>query len=789
MKKLSLILTLITATLLVQAQVVVNVSANPNPNLSAWADRSETVTITITNSGPETQAKILSTLSLNGDLKAETQANAMPLVTLQRGVNIFRAEDIIPYSAVKVYQVNAQQIARTGQLPAGTYQYCVNVVDAQNQPLSRFPQSCRPFLISQIQPPVLVLPADKGEVRAPRPTFNWTPIAPIPQGMSINYRVLVFEVLPGQNPIQAAQSNRPILNHTSKALSMPWPPDWELPTSGQQLVWTVRAEDDEGNPIGENRGLAELRTFSWNNGQTKAAGGDPYTICVSHACYIKGVKLELTVPIDAATTGSTSYKISAYSIPIKYYATAAQVLNEFGTTGAPEVDDWIGYISSSDQAKYCDKNGFPIVNQVVYEVTKTNPNNYNGNTNTLHSSGVCFDYTSYTALATHYNAYNNSYADVPTGCSEGCIEGGSNPDNPITGGNFNAAGDEIDDITLDPVDDEDPIGGGITPGSGLPGKPANPQKPSLGNKPSKGNPYGNQNKAADGDGWTQCVNFTCRIKGSQVGIYVPSDAATTGSTQYKVVAYSTPIKYYATAAQVINEFGTTGAAEVDDWIGYISSSDQAKYCDKNGFPIQNQVVYEVTKTNPNNYNGNTNTLHASGVCFDYNNYTNLANHYNAYNGGYADLPTSCSEGCMEGGSNPNTPFGGGNVNAANEEIDDITLDPVDDDDPIGGGGIVNNWPNLEMAPENISNGIVVIDGNGIITLKQRMGRSKRVGNYCRVGDKFQVIGDDIDNDCDDPGAEMVSPCECPVAGVKAAVLSTLDCKSACKVLSKSIKRR
>ncbi len=449
------------------AQININVSSNPNPSIASWENQQEILVITVINSGEEMDLRFRTKIMLDGNVKAKTKTALMPDVTIERGSNQFFAEDVIPFSAVELSGVNTGNITRTGQLPAGNYQICIQLVDDRDQPVSSFQEKCAPLILTEIQAPVLIAPQAKARVNVnERPTFTWTPIAPTPQGVRPVYLLEVFEVLPGQNPIQAFRSNQPFISEEVEGQTQYWPVEWELPDASGHFIWSVQAQDGDGNPLGNSQGRAQPMEFyvGGGDGDIRIADGQEWTMCAGYVCKSKGVKLEIYVPWDAGTTGSTTYKISSWSVNISYYATADQVIAEFGTTGAPEVDDWIGYISSSSGLTYCDKNGFPIVNQVVYEVTKANPNNYNGNTNELHASGACFDYDSYTSLASHYNGYNGTYADVPTSCPGGCLEGGDNPDDPITGGNFNAANEEIDDISLEPTDGD----GGII-GGGLPG--------------------------------------------------------------------------------------------------------------------------------------------------------------------------------------------------------------------------------------------------------------------------------------------------------------------------------
>lgn len=455
------------ATCFCFGQITVQVKQNPTPNLSTWENRENIVTVTVNNRGPDIEARFNSIIKLDGATKASTNLEQMPMVTIERGINRFAIDEVMPYRAVTVSDVNAKNMARTGQLPAGNYELCVSLFDEGGKPLPTFHEACGFFLLTQVQLPILIGPFDNQVLRGNvRPTFSWTPATPVSPGTRVTYKLQVFEIMEGQGMMQALQGNRPLISEEVEGLTQYWPTEWDIPNNSS-FVWTVQALDDNGNPLGDNNGIAAPQAFKIDKGGmggNKAADGEPWTQCLSQVCHIKGVKLELYVPSDAITTGSTTYKVASYSINIQYYATASQVLAEFGTTGASEVSDWIGYISSASGITYCDKNGHLIVDQIVYEVTKTNPNDYYGETNELHASGACFNYGTYTALATHFNSHKGSTDNaVPTSCVEGCVGGGGiDPDHPGGGGGTNAAGQEIDDITLDPIDGD----GGVSPGGG-----------------------------------------------------------------------------------------------------------------------------------------------------------------------------------------------------------------------------------------------------------------------------------------------------------------------------------
>ncbi|MGB0167517.1 MAG: hypothetical protein ACPF8V_11750, partial [Luteibaculum sp.] len=321
----------------VQAQINVSIVPNPNPKLDEWEAGVSPVTVSVVNSGPEFEAKFFTSISLNGNMKAKTNFST-PLVTIARGTNTFRVEDVIPYSAVELFGVDQNKIARTGQLPAGNYELCVGLRDENGAPLSSFPDRCVPFFITSFQPPIAIMPIDGMQIMGnQRPTFNWTPLTPSPQGFRVDYRLRVYEVLQGQNAIQAVRGNRPIIDELTNGVTQFWPVEWELPEQGGFYVWQVQSLDEDGNGFGENNGFSEPQKFQIappGGGGQKIADGQEWTQCASFTCSIKGVNLAMYVPWDATTTGSTTYKIVAYSVNIKYYATADQVLNEFGTTGA-----------------------------------------------------------------------------------------------------------------------------------------------------------------------------------------------------------------------------------------------------------------------------------------------------------------------------------------------------------------------------------------------------------------------------------------------------------------------
>lgn len=266
-----------------QLKVSVNLSSRPDPYLSNWAQRQDVVVVTVVNStGNEVQAKFDCRVNKDGSLLARTKPEKMTVLSIPPGVSQYYGEDLVPLEAMSVTGGADQTAIRTGMLPAGLYEFCVGLLNPTTNAVISQPV-CRNFTMKSYQAPILMLPADKSEVAVgARPMMRWTAVNPRPD-FGLTYRVQVFEVYSGQTPINALRVNRPILDEPDlTGTQLLWPPDYELPRAGQQYIWTVRATDEKGAPIGEPDGYATPFTFSVprapgakdGGSETTSTGGD-----------------------------------------------------------------------------------------------------------------------------------------------------------------------------------------------------------------------------------------------------------------------------------------------------------------------------------------------------------------------------------------------------------------------------------------------------------------------------------------------------------------------------------
>lgn len=261
-----------------QVKLQLIMSSNPSRYLADWEKKTETATLQVTNLGASVAAKLSAKVTLDGVLKAATKFSKMTVLQVPIGSSVFDASQIIPFSSVDFYGDAKQTAIRTGMLPAGNYELCVELLDVKTEKTLIQP-ACAYFRLVSYQAPVCLQPANGSTVKTlTGQIFRWTPVTPKPTE-PVHYKISVFEVLKGQSANQAFRSNKPILSEevigTSQFIL---PPSVMIPDSGK-LVWSVQARDVNGNPIGGKDGWAEPFTFLAGDTQVQEGKVETCDIC------------------------------------------------------------------------------------------------------------------------------------------------------------------------------------------------------------------------------------------------------------------------------------------------------------------------------------------------------------------------------------------------------------------------------------------------------------------------------------------------------------------------------
>jgi hypothetical protein len=219
---------LISGAGLAKAQTVnvkLTIMPNPSSHLSDWQSDPNAVIVTVVN--PTTQplnAILSSKLEYNGQLAASIKESAKPQVTLAPGTNIFRGAQILPINGIEFTGNLATTAQRSGMLPEGQYQLCVNFqVTMPGQSPSAPPNTvnagnCGQFTIVAITPPVLLQPADGASIgTSNQPQFSWLPPSPLQSGQPMQYRLKIVEIIPGQSASDALRINQTTITNSSTA--------------------------------------------------------------------------------------------------------------------------------------------------------------------------------------------------------------------------------------------------------------------------------------------------------------------------------------------------------------------------------------------------------------------------------------------------------------------------------------------------------------------------------------------------------------------------------------------
>lgn len=242
-----------------QAQITLNLamSSRPQARLADWGNPVNGVMIISYNQGAiliDPAIKVKTTLlDQNGTVIAVSNVAAERVYMLRPGVNQFSMADALQLQNLMLYGGTKTQLQRTGRIAAGQYQLMVEITNTAGD-LVRTKQA-KPFYVTSYQLPVLMQPANSAGLDAHIAqsiiTFRWTALVPhleIPV-----YRVQVFEILPGQTPMQAFRGNRPLLDEPAirGTTQFIWRPGLAMidTTANKQFIWTVQTFDNDGFPV------------------------------------------------------------------------------------------------------------------------------------------------------------------------------------------------------------------------------------------------------------------------------------------------------------------------------------------------------------------------------------------------------------------------------------------------------------------------------------------------------------------------------------------------------------
>jgi len=215
--------------------------------------------------------------------KSPQSRDMKPLLVLQIrsggavvcGNNLSTAKPIDPFD-VRTFNA-AELISMLGnckELKEGSYSICAQFFSTDRKELSR--EVCKEFKVesqkTDYASPALINPENGKKFTLKQLegliTFRWTPVVPKPKE-PVTYRLKVWQLMQGQNGVQAMRSNQPIVtkdvdNMTQASvtgvITGPCRPPYLC-----DFVWTVQAIGRDGKPMGTNNGTSEPYSFKMSN--------------------------------------------------------------------------------------------------------------------------------------------------------------------------------------------------------------------------------------------------------------------------------------------------------------------------------------------------------------------------------------------------------------------------------------------------------------------------------------------------------------------------------------------
>ncbi|RJP63209.1 MAG: hypothetical protein C4539_16680 [Ignavibacteriales bacterium] len=266
----------------------------PVPTISSWENNPGIATLTITNTGTESKEVVIFLKVTKKSVGEILSASSKTILFAAGESQVFQTMDYLDWNSIKYNASFKNIIVQTGNLPEGDYTTCAEVKQV-NTMLS---QSCADFAIILAGSPALSLPTHMSVINTTMPVLQWWQVE-VPPPLLVDYKFKLCEMLPGQTPLKAVQSNQPVYETvlTSQTI-LQYPPEALPLEEGKQYAWQVQAVSGSGSPS-----VVQFKT-------------DGKSEVWSFKIFKEEKTVELVSPADNSTLSAT--QVSQYSKAFKF---------------------------------------------------------------------------------------------------------------------------------------------------------------------------------------------------------------------------------------------------------------------------------------------------------------------------------------------------------------------------------------------------------------------------------------------------------------------------------------
>jgi hypothetical protein len=256
MKKIIVLLLIVTAGELARGQVMINLQLPP----TGLTVKTQLWNFSLINTGTTSINVKMQIILRDASSGQQVLTGTSKIIDLPKGIRQIQYADMMPVT----YSINNSSYgidaSPDGFLPVGVFTICFTAIQSINDASDNVAEECETLEIEPISPPMLILPADSEKVDITRPVFNWTPPIPFTLFSNLSYDWLLVEVQSTQTGATALQQNFPLLsqsNLTNTSFQYPLGSP-ELDTS-KLYAWQVTAKNNN-NAVGKS----EARVFRIN---------------------------------------------------------------------------------------------------------------------------------------------------------------------------------------------------------------------------------------------------------------------------------------------------------------------------------------------------------------------------------------------------------------------------------------------------------------------------------------------------------------------------------------------